>query len=105
MRNTILRKKRFSSIQNKIPKDLYNRLLNRKRRVVEEDTKLRENLVQKLCEVDTKEGIERILKAIEPFSRNKRKESLLMGGPFSLPISSLAIKIFSSRILSFHPYL
>ena len=62
----ILRNRRFNSIQGKIPKDLYNKLLNRKRRVVEEDTKLREIMVNKLCEINTKEDLDRILKGIEP---------------------------------------
>lgn len=35
VRNIILRNKRYDSIQNKILEYLYNRLLNRKRRVVE----------------------------------------------------------------------
>ena len=37
VRNMILKDKRFDSIKGKILEDLYNRLLNRKRRVIEED--------------------------------------------------------------------
>ena len=33
----ILRNKKFENIQNKIPDDLYSRLINRKKRVLEED--------------------------------------------------------------------
>ena len=33
IRNMILRNKRFENIQNKIPEDLYNKLVNRKRRI------------------------------------------------------------------------
>ena len=37
VRNMILKDKRFDNIKGKIPEDLYNRLLNRKRKVIEED--------------------------------------------------------------------
>lgn len=80
MRNKILRNKIFDTIQNKIPKDLYNRLLNMKRRLVEEDTKLRENMIKKLCDVNTDEDTEIIFKGIEPLLRNKRRGFLLKGG-------------------------
>ena len=58
VRNMILRNKRFDNIQNKILKDLYDRLINRKRRVIEEDTRLIENMIQKLCKVNTNEDVE-----------------------------------------------
>lgn len=77
-----MRNKRFDSIQNNIWKHLCNRLINRKKRVVEEDTKLRENMINKLCEVSAKEEIEKILKGIEPFLRNKRREIILMGANY-----------------------
>ena len=37
VRNMILNDKRFDSVKGKIPKDLYNRLMNRKRKVIEEE--------------------------------------------------------------------
>ena len=49
VRNMILKDKRFDSIKGKIPKELYNRLLNRKIRVIEEDKQIRMNMVRKLC--------------------------------------------------------
>ena len=78
----ILRNKRFDSIQNKILVDLYNRLLNRKKRVVFEETKLRESMVRLLCEVNFEDDLDRILKGIEPLLRKKRRASLLMGGNY-----------------------
>ena len=33
----ILKDKRFDTIKGQIPEDLYNRLMNRKRRIVEEE--------------------------------------------------------------------
>ena len=82
VRNMILRNKRFDSIQNKIPKYLNDRLLNRNKRVVEEDTKLREIVINKFCEVNKKEDLDRILKGIEPLLRNKIRVILLMGGNY-----------------------
>ena len=52
IRNMILRNKRFENIQNKIPEDLYNRLVNRKRRISEEDMNMRITMINKLCDVD-----------------------------------------------------
>ena len=37
VRNMILKDKRFDTIKGQIPEDLYNRLMNRKSRVVEEE--------------------------------------------------------------------
>lgn len=82
VRNMIFWKKKFDNIQNKILEDLFNRLLNRKKRVTEEDTKLREKMIYKLCEVNSKEDLDRILKGIEPLLRNKRRTILLMGGSY-----------------------
>ena len=78
IRNAILRDKRFDRIHNKIPKDLYNRLINRKRRVVEEDLNMRISSINKLCDVGSKEEPKTILKGIEPLLRNKRRAILLM---------------------------
>ena len=55
VRNMILKDKRFDSISGQIPKDLYNILLNRKSRVVEEDKKIRLNMVRKLCSLNNEE--------------------------------------------------
>ena len=82
VRNMILRYKIFDTIQNKIPEDLYNMLLNRKKRVLEEDIKLRETMVNKLCKVNSKEDMNKILKGIDPLLRQKRREILLMGGGY-----------------------
>ena len=82
VRNMILRNKRFDNIKSNILKDLYNRLFNIKKRVIEEDTKLRELMITKLCEVKSKEDLDIILKGIEPLLRNKRRAILLMGGNY-----------------------
>ena len=69
IRNMILRNKSFDSIHNKILEDLYNRLMKMKKMIVEEDVKLRENMINKLCEVNIDNDIENILKGIEPFGQ------------------------------------
>ena len=76
----ILRYTKFENIQNKIPEDLYNRPINRKKRVLEEDLNLRITMINKPCQVDSKEDSDIILKGIEPLMRNKRREIILMGG-------------------------
>ena len=73
VRNMILMNKKFENIQNKIPKDLYNRIINMKRRELEEDLDLRITMINKLCEVDSKEDTNKILKGIEPLLRKKRR--------------------------------
>lgn len=80
----ILRNKRFDSIHNKILEDQYNMLLNKKKRVVEEDTMLRENMTKNLCEVSSKEDMDSILKGIEPLLRNKRRKIIVMGGNYEV---------------------
>ena len=75
-----MRNKRFYSIQNKILEDLYNRLVNRKKRVLEEDLNMRITSINKLCDVGSKEELDRFLKGIEPLLRRKRRAILLMGG-------------------------
>ena len=78
----ILKDKRFDSIKGKILEDLYNRLMNRKNRVVEEEKKIRINMVKKICIVNSDEDVEEILKGIEPLLRNKKRSILLMGGNY-----------------------
>ena len=56
----IMKDKRFDSIKGWIPKDLYNRLLNRKSRVIEEDKQIRINMVRKFCTVNSEEDIKEI---------------------------------------------
>ena len=57
VRNTILKDKRFDSIIDQIPEDLYNRLLNRNSKVVDEDEKIRINMVKILCSINNEEEI------------------------------------------------
>ena len=79
MRNMILKDKRFDSIKGKIPKDLYNRFINRKRRVVEEEKEIRINMIKKLCFVNKDGKLEEILKSIAPLLRYKKRSILLIG--------------------------
>ncbi len=65
---------RFDSIQSKILEDLLNRLLNIKKRMLEEDNKLRTTMINKLCETNSKEDSDRILKGIDPLIRKKKKK-------------------------------
>ena len=69
----VLWNKKFDSIKSKILEDLLNRLLNRKKRVLEEDNNLKIKVINKLCETNSKEDSDRILKGIEPLLRNKRR--------------------------------
>ena len=82
VRNMILKDKHFDTIKGQIPEDLYNRLINRKSRVVEEEKKIRVDLVRKLCIINNDEDLETILKGIEPLLRNKKREILIMGGNY-----------------------
>ena len=82
VRNMILKDKRFDIIRGQIPEDLYNRLLNRKSRVVEEDKKIRMNMVRKISIVNNEEEIIEILKGIAPLLRHKKRSILLMGGNY-----------------------
>ena len=50
--------------------------------MIEEDTKLRDSMINKLCEVNSKEDMDIILKGTEPLPRNKRREIILMGGNY-----------------------
>ena len=82
VRNMILKDKRFDTIKGQIPEDLYNRLMNRKSRIVEEEKHMRINMVKKMCMVNNDEEMEEILKGIEPLLRNKKRSILLMGGNY-----------------------
>ena len=82
VRNMILKDKRFDNIKGQIPEDLYNRLMNRKSRVLEEEKKIRINMVKKLCIVNNQEELEEILKGIAPLLWNKKRSILLMGGNY-----------------------
>ena len=72
VRNMILKDKRFDTIKGQIPKDIYNRLMNRKSRIVEEEKYMRINMVKKIFIGNNDEEIEEILKGIEPLLRKKR---------------------------------
>ena len=82
VRNMILKDKRFDTIKGQILEDLYNRLMNRKSRIVEEEKQMRINMVKKMCIINNDEEMEEILKGIEPLLRNKKREILLMGGNY-----------------------
>lgn len=80
VRNIILRRKIFEDIQKNTPQDLYNRLLDRRRRVVDEDKRIRENIIKKFYEINNDEDMRRIMKGIEPLLRDKIRVVILMGG-------------------------
>ena len=56
--------------------------MNRKNSVLEEENKIRINMVKKICIENTDEDVEAILKGIEPLLRNKKRSILLMGGNY-----------------------
>lgn len=74
----ILKNNIFEDIQKNIPQHLYNRLVNRRRRVIEEDKKIRKNFIKKLCEVNIDDDMNGIVKGIKPLLRKKRRVILLM---------------------------
>ena len=78
----ILKDKHFDNIKGQILEDLYNRLINRKSRVVEEEKKIRIDMVKKLCIINSDEDLDTILQGIEPLLRNKKREILIMGGNY-----------------------
>ena len=82
VRNMILKDKRFDTIKGQIPKDLYNRLMNMKSRIVEEEKQMRINMVKKMSIINNDEEMEEILKGFEPILRNKKRSILLMGGNY-----------------------
>ena len=88
-RNMILRNKKHEHIQKKIPKDLYNSMLNRKRRVIDEDHKIRKNMTRKLCKVNIDDDIISMMNGINPLLRNKRRAFLLMGGNYEEVIKEI----------------
>ena len=47
VRKMILKDKCFDTIKGQIPEDLYNRLMNRKSRIVEEDKQMRVSMIKK----------------------------------------------------------
>ena len=55
VRNMLLNDKMFNNIKGKILEDLYNRLMNRKSRVIEEEKKIRINMIKKFCVVNNDE--------------------------------------------------
>ena len=63
----ILSNKKFEVIKDKIPQDLYERLLNRRRRVANEDKGIRENQIRKLCQIDSDEHLANLMKSLEPY--------------------------------------
>ena len=69
----ILEKKTFEDIEKYIPQDLYIRLINRKRSVVEEDRIIRENQIKKLCKINNDEDMKIILTGIESLLRNQKR--------------------------------
>ena len=78
----ILKDKQFDTIKGQVPEDLYNRLMNRKRRIIEEEKQMRINMVKKLCIINNDEELKEVLKGIEPLLRNKKRSILLMGGNY-----------------------
>ena len=78
VRNMILKDKRFDRIKDKIHIDLYNRLINRKKRVIEEDHKIRINLIKNFYIINNDEDVQVILKGIAPLIINKKRSILVM---------------------------
>ena len=61
---------------------MYNRLINRKNRVIEEDKKIRINLIKNLCAVHNDDDVEEVLKGFAPLLRNKKRSIFFMGGNY-----------------------
>ena len=69
----ILSNKKFEDVKDEIRKDLYEILLNRRKRVANEDKGIRENQTRKLCQIDSYKHLAHLLKRLEPYLR-KNKE-------------------------------
>ena len=78
----ILNKQKFEDIKEQIPKDLYEILVNKKKRVQEEEKGVRENMTKKLQVVESEEYLKCLLQSLEPYPRNKTMEILIMGGEY-----------------------
>ena len=48
----------------------------------EEDKQIRENMIRKLCVVNIKENLKRLLQNLEPCLRKKTRALLIMGGNY-----------------------
>ena len=82
IRYMILNKRKFEDIKDQIHNDLYERLVNRKKRVEEEDKQIRENMIGKLCVVESEEHMKSLLQSLESFLRNKARAIVIMGGNY-----------------------
>lgn len=72
----------FEDLQKQIPKDLYERLINRKKILFEEDENIKENMIRKLFKVESDENLAIIMKRIEPFLRNQKRDMLISRGNY-----------------------
>lgn len=80
IRHMIYFKNLFVYIYGHIIEDLYNRLIKKTPRVKEEDTKIREHEVRKLCDIKSEEETKSILRKIKPLIIKKKIIILIMGG-------------------------
>ena len=76
----ILSNKKFEDVKDDIPKDLYERLINRRKRVSKKEINIKHNLLRKLCQIDNDAHMESLLKGLEPYLRNKKRSILIIGG-------------------------
>lgn len=82
VRHMILADNKFHDIKGKIPNGLYEKLVNRKKRAIDEDNGIRERYVRKLCEIKDEEHFKEIMKNLSTHLRKKRRNILIMGGNY-----------------------
>ena len=67
---------------------MYNRLRNRKTRVIEEEKKIRINMVKKFCTLNNEKELTKIMKGIAPLLRNNKRSILLIGGKYEVNVET-----------------
>lgn len=82
VRHMILVDNKFYTIQGKIPDDLFEKLVNKKKRATEEDNKIIENIVRKLCDVRDEDHFKEIMKELGTHMRTKKITIQIMGGNY-----------------------
>lgn len=61
---------------------MFEKLVNRKKRAAEEDKKIRQNYVRKLCDIKNEDHFKDILKDLNTHLRMKKRTILIMGGNY-----------------------
>ena len=61
---------------------MYEKLVNGKNRVWEEDKKIRDTMMRKLCKIDSEENFRYMMNILEHYLRNKTRAILIIKGNY-----------------------